>query len=1117
MPNETRKKRRILPWAVVTIATVAGSAAAFILSTPLDLTRFNDRIEAAIEAEVNGDVELGRVVLKVLPAPELTLSQFRARYQDAELFSSDRLYARVKLLPLLSGTLSLEAVEAENPSIVLVRGRDGTLNLNEFLKKKKPDEEEEPEKPKKEKKKKPSIESVKVTGGRFSFIDRFPMQTASFNISGINASSLESGEGMSFAASGLLAPSTPLTAKGAFKDSVVEGLVSVKGLDLVRFNPYIKTPGARITAIVDAELAYKVNDVFFTAGPVSYRNLNASYPTTWDEPLVSPSGSGKMSLKIGKDIFDLTVSDIVLDMAGFSTRGSVHIEGPKRKKSMELIAETTPVKLSRFLSLLPTKKMSPEAASRVRSIKPMGGTVAIKELRLAGPVKELRGTGILRNPRIVAALSLGDLSFRYRDLKTPFTSVSGEVSYKDRVFSVSKLTGRYSRQILDGLDGTIKELSGAGAYDVALRGSFDVKDTLELAKSRTGGRTKENLSRLDADGIAVVNAEISGALKGKAPVKYTGSATLQNGSAYYKGVPVGLESIDASLDFNNERITLKEASARTDSSTLSLEGFVDGYRGKDPYVKIRSEGNLSAETLSKALSKGPEELRMTGAVPFALSAEGTKSDLSARASVNVTGPGLFIKKYVDKAPGYPLSIEAEGGLKGKAAFLDKATFSFGNSVVSGSGRLVLGSPVYNASLVSEQLLISDLDAISPFLDSGYETSGVLSFRLKSSRESKESSPSHEGDIRVREGSFETGFLRSPVKNITASARLAGNKAGVVIERLETGSTVLEGRVDVLDVDKRTLVFDLNFPTLHTEDLMPKRREEPAEEKGRKEEEPKKEPEKKERRPISGSGVIRAAEGDLWKHQFKSFAANVLMDPKGIDINPVSIEIDGGKLTGSVFVFLDKDEPRVFVADVRGDGLKVEQVTRASSPRKFLNGTARASFKLTGMRGEGPLVKRMNGSGSVTIEDGRLWKFGFITDIFSLVNIISLDELFKTGLPYKDIEGSFVMDRGVISTSDLEFDSNSLRMSAVGSVRLPENTIDLTLALHPFVTLDKILTNIPLAGWILTGKDESTVSLFFEVEGPLKDPDVTPLPVKTIDKSVIEIFERLLRAPFRLFD
>lgn len=1114
MPNETVKKRRILPWVIISLVVLMLSSAAFVLSVPLDLTRFKDRVEAVIEEEVNGEVRLGRIVLKVLPAPELTLAQIKAMHKGGEIFSADRLFARVRLLPLLTGKVSFEAVEADNPSILLVRGRDGVLNLNDFLKKKKRPEKAEPEKPEK-KAAKPSIEHLKIANGRFSFIDRFPMQTASFNISGINSSAADTDRGTAFTAVGLLAPSTPVTLKGTLKDSAVDGQATVRNLDLFAFNPYIKAQDARITAIVDADLAYKLNKVNVTTADVRYKGLSASYPTTWDVPLVSSSGSGKMSLTTGKGIFDLTVGDIVLNMDGYTVKGSVHVEGPKKKKSLEIIATSTPVSLRKFLSLLPTKKMSREASARVRSVVPLGGTVTVRELKLAGPVKELRGTGILRNPRIVADLSIDGASFRYRDLKTPFTSVSGELSYRDRVFNITDLTGRYSRQILDDLDGTLKNLSEEGSYKVAAKGSFDIKDTLSLAESRTSGKIKERLSALDADGVAAISANIEGAVRGGAQLRYSGDMTLNNGSAYYKGVPVGLEAIDASLAFDNDRITLYKVQARTDSSSIALSGLVEGYRGKDPYFKFQSDGSLTGETLGKALATGPEKINMSGAAPFTLSAEGRKKDFRAKAFVDATGAGLFIKKYIDKAAGFPLRLDVEGGLHGDVAAIDNASLAFGGSAISGSGTKTLSSPVYNASLVSEQLSLSDFDKLSPFLDSGYATSGALSFRLKASRTSAEASPMYEGKMNIKDGSFETGLLKNRVHNVTASAEFKGNKASLVVDRLETGTTILEGRLDLLDIAERTLIFSLNFPRLHAEDLTPgKKSDEPKEDSGKA---PGTKDKKKKRKPIIGSGVIRAAEGDLWNHQFKSLSADVRLTTDTIEINPVSLDVDGGEATSSVVIFLNEDEPRLFTSDITSKGLHIEKVTGARSPRKFLNGTARTRIHLTGMKGEGPLMKRINGTGNVFIENGRLWKFGFITDIFSLVNIISLDELFKTGLPYKDISGNFRMGRGIISTSDLAFDSNSLRMSAVGSVRVPENTIDLTLALHPFVTIDRILSQIPLAGWIITGKEESTVSFYFDVEGPMKKPEVTPLPVKTIEKSIFGILERLLKAPFKLFD
>ena len=88
---------------------------------------------------------------------------------------------------------------------------------------------------------------------------------------------------------------------------------------------------------------------------------------------------------------------------------------------------------------------------------------------------------------------------------------------------------------------------------------------------------------------------------------------------------------------------------------------------------------------------------------------------------------------------------------------------------------------------------------------------------------------------------------------------------------------------------------------------------------------------------------------------------------------------------------------------------------------------------------------------------------------------------------------------------------------MGEIDTSGPRIDATIALHPFVTIDKIISNIPLAGWIITGDRNSAVSLYFEMEGPLKDPDVLPLPVKSIRKNIFGILERLIRTPFRLFE
>ena len=1112
MENETGKKRRILAWTLITLAALLTVSAIVLLSTPLDLTRYNDRIEAALEARVNGDVELGSVIVKALPSPEVTLTNIKARHNGRDLFSADNLYARIRLLPLLSGKASFEAIEAQNPALFLMRDREGSLNINEFLKNKPAEASAAPEE-----NTNVSIDYLRVEGGLFDFVDRFPMQTAFFSVTGIKASSTMTGKGTGFTATGKLEPSTPVSLYGLVDGPVIEGQAIIEDLSLLSFNQYIRPPDARVKGLVDLDLSYRFDKVLITKGSLDYRDLEASYPSTWEAPLVSPSGSGQMTLKTAKEVFELVVDDIVINMKGFSAKGSLKLSGPKGQRVMDLRASSTPVDADDFLALLPTRKMSPPVAQRVLAIAAHGGTVTVKELRLAGKVKEMKGTGLLKNPLIAARLEVNDASITYDAFSSPFTGVSGGLEFREGALSFVNLTGKYSRQTVDSLSGRIKDLSGDGAFDIKVEGSLDIRETLELARGKAAGTMKESLSAMDADGFATVSARASGSLKRMEQLRYSGSTTLTNGSAYYKGLPIGFDSVDASIDFNNDRLTVKEARVRTDSSSIHFTGSIDNYRGEDRLFKFQSEGSLTAETLSKAIGKGPGEIGILGSVPFTLSAEGRRNDFHAKASADATGAGLYIDKFLDKAPGFPLKAEAEGTLKGPDVTVDRASVAFGSSLITASGTKKLGAPVFSASASSERVLIADLDSLSQRLDGGYLSSGTLTFNVKAARAPGQESALYEGRASVSDGSFNTGLIPNPIKNANARAEFSNNAGTLIIDRVETGSTVLTGRVNVLDMAGQVLRFDLEFPKLHAEDLVPEKREERPSvswmddyELSGESREPKK------TKPITGYGSIRAVEGDLWKHEFTSLSADARINGDTIEIKPVSVDIDGGKASAFATIFLGENDPRLFIAEITANGILLEKLTSARTARKILNGTARANISLTGIKGDGPLTRRMNGKATVVVKGGRLWKFGFITDIFSFVNIISLDELFKKGLPYKDITGEFTMDRGIISTSELTFDSDSLRMSAIGTLSVPESSIDLTLALHPFVTIDKIISSIPIVGWIITGKEESTVSFYFDIEGPAADPDITPLPVKTIEKSVFGILERLLKAPFRLF-
>ncbi|MDH4228091.1 MAG: AsmA-like C-terminal domain-containing protein, partial [Deltaproteobacteria bacterium] len=59
---------------------------------------------------------------------------------------------------------------------------------------------------------------------------------------------------------------------------------------------------------------------------------------------------------------------------------------------------------------------------------------------------------------------------------------------------------------------------------------------------------------------------------------------------------------------------------------------------------------------------------------------------------------------------------------------------------------------------------------------------------------------------------------------------------------------------------------------------------------------------------------------------------------------------------------------------------------------------------------------------------------------------------------------------------------------------------------PLVTLDKILSNIPVVNWIITGKDKSTVTFYNKITGPLKSPEVRSANTEELTNQAIEAFE-----------
>jgi hypothetical protein len=119
------------------------------------------------------------------------------------------------------------------------------------------------------------------------------------------------------------------------------------------------------------------------------------------------------------------------------------------------------------------------------------------------------------------------------------------------------------------------------------------------------------------------------------------------------------------------------------------------------------------------------------------------------------------------------------------------------------------------------------------------------------------------------------------------------------------------------------------------------------------------------------------------------------------------------------------------------------------------------------------------------------------------------------MPYNTITGTFSLKDGMLTTNDLFVNSDSLNMSVVGTTNIIREELDVNIGIQPFQTVDKVVSRIPVVGWILTSDTKALITLYFQAHGNRNNPAVDVIPVKSMEKGVLNIFKKLFQLPEKL--
>ncbi|MBN2233430.1 MAG: AsmA-like C-terminal domain-containing protein [Deltaproteobacteria bacterium] len=183
------------------------------------------------------------------------------------------------------------------------------------------------------------------------------------------------------------------------------------------------------------------------------------------------------------------------------------------------------------------------------------------------------------------------------------------------------------------------------------------------------------------------------------------------------------------------------------------------------------------------------------------------------------------------------------------------------------------------------------------------------------------------------------------------------------------------------------------------------------------------------------------------------------------------------------------------------------------------GTVAAELAWCDLAGDG-WRETLDGSATLAVSSGSVRRFTLLANVLSLLNVsqlvsLRLPDLTAGGLPFTSITGTLGISGGEIHTDDLLLTGPALNLAAGGVISLPRRQVDLIIEAQPLQAVDRVLTAIPLVGYVIGGEGKRFIVVRLEVAGPFDRIRVEPAPLEGLTRQTGGIIKRLLQTPGRI--
>lgn len=1065
--NSTKTwSRRLLFMSLAALFLLILVGGGFYLQRTFRLENFKTEILEALQSSLHRRVvyESGDFTFHFTPAFTFKNIVIMEKDGSAPFLTADRLTFRIALLPLLQKRLALGGVVLENPCAIITRDSSGEFNIGDLL------EGGGAEIPLR-------IRGIRVKNGKVRFADRgagpreivtaldgldlaigrfVRGKTTDFKLSAAVVQGREPGE---VRLNGKL---TPSPAGKPLLESTYDGSVVARNLLVDHYWDYYAryVPFRKVLGHLEMDTKFKGKLTAFTsAGSMTFRGLRFDYPQIFHAVLTPKNVSFRYDMELTPR--DITVSSLDLDVDALNVKGSCALKDiPSGDLLIEARAKTSTFRLEEFAGYIPYGVIA-DAASQYIEEHIKGGTYQLDEGSLIGRVSQIahmeRGT----NYNVLSIRGTVDQGLVSYGPEVPtFNSITGNLAMQGKDFILTGMQGKFGSSPFT-LDGRITDypLNSPCSYPFTMTMKPRVAEVQWLV-----GRDWKKSIRFSGE-ESTLSLQGSGPTSGYA---LSGSWDLTSAAYSYRDTmakPAGTRNHLFFQSLLSEQ-GAKVSTFRYDLMPLVVTGSGEYLAGKRrPLSFAVRSNNFPIQPMAAFF---PRIAKREPAGKAHLSIHGTAGGSGDEGPL-LGGEITLVEASLKVAESMqPLThVNGTVALSGESLRSSRLTARLGAASITGSGVL--------SGFASPSL---DFEFSAPVLD--FADLGLRSATGKVKVEQVKGSVSFQNDTLT-------------INSLAGRINRSTIRASGIVRDPRNPRVTMNLDADYLDMGDVELLAGL-------------------------------EPEgggKAGAGRSSFHAIVNAEAGNFHQVEYRKLHADVTLDQKILYVEEAGCSVLGGTFAGSGRVDFGATGGPRYQTSLQLKDISAGQLLQALGTNRELTGTMTIEGDLIAKGTTLDQVKATSlGNLRLHCEKGTLRKFSLLSKLFSILNVsqlfkFKLPDMVADGMPYNEINASFALRDGLVTTDDLFIDSNAMNISIVGEFDLVKEQLKVTVGVKPLQTIDKVVSRIPVLGWVLTGKNKSLITTYFEATGSLDNPEVKSITAKSMAKGVFNIFSRLFSLPAKL--